>query len=532
MAYAARLQNQQSRELARIYAEEYDAEAVRSKLRREQQKRKQENSEDTVSVESAESEEPRKKLKTLLREKGFTFLIDDQRRVDGEIRTYPEEFSFDDIVKINVGGIIYETRRSTLKRFPETLLGGDGIEKYYCKSHDMYFFDRHRSAFSSILSYYQSGGLLCIPTTIHPLVFLEEARFYELGKRIVNKLEQPFFVRRNKTVGTMKQKIWYTLDDPASSTIAKGIAFFDLACIMTAIALICVKTLPQFKTEDDEETGENTTKLEGPHKSVFFVLETVCMIWFTMDLLLRFCVCPKRKVFCKNVLNWVDVVSIVPYYLELLVPSKVEVLLVIRIIRFTKIFRIFKLSRYFRGLIALGLALRHSVSEILVLFVFLFVAVLFFATVGYYSESMSNASESDFTSVIGAFWWAIVTITSVGYGDEVPKSYLGQISGALCAITGIIFVALPVPIIVSRFNYFLQLENEKCRIGADEDISIFKHPLYSSRRSRAKKKESSVDSNKSKTNNDNNGLNNNIYNSKNNENHLLSRNVETGSSAV
>ena len=46
---------------------------------------------------------------------GFTFLIDDQRRVDGEIRTYPEEFSFDDIVKINVGGIIYETRRSTLK---------------------------------------------------------------------------------------------------------------------------------------------------------------------------------------------------------------------------------------------------------------------------------------------------------------------------------------------------------------------------------------------------------------------------------
>ena len=72
------------------------------------------------------------------------------------------------------------------------------------------------------------SGLLCIPTTIHPLVFLEEARFYELGTRIINKLEQPFFVRRNRTVGTMKQKIWYTLDDPASSTIAKGIAFFDL----------------------------------------------------------------------------------------------------------------------------------------------------------------------------------------------------------------------------------------------------------------------------------------------------------------
>lgn len=67
--------------------------------------------------------------------------------------------------------------------------------------------------------------------------------------------------------------------------------------------------------------------------------------------------------------------------------------------------------------------------------------------------------NNSYHSVIGAFWWAIVTITSVGYGDEVPKTVLGQISGALCAITGIIFVALPVPIIVSRFNYFLQVCN-------------------------------------------------------------------------
>eukprot|EP00116_Pleurobrachia_bachei_P005596 sb/3465858/ len=98
-----------------------------------------------------------------------------------------------------------------------------------------------------------------------------------------------------------------------------------------------------------------------------------------------------------------------------------------------KIFRIFKLSKHFRGLIALGLALKHSVSEILVLFVFLFVAVLFFATIGYFADE--NNEESDFTSVIGAFWWAMVTITSVGYGDEVPKSVIGKLNGALCAIT-------------------------------------------------------------------------------------------------
>ena len=61
--------------------------------------------------------------------------------------------------------------------------------------------------------------------------------------------------------------------------------------------------------------------------------------------------CPNRKEFFKNALNWVDFISIIPFYLELMVPSNVQVLLVIRITRFTKIFRIFKLSKHFRGLI-------------------------------------------------------------------------------------------------------------------------------------------------------------------------------------
>lgn len=450
--------------------------------------------------ESVDDGEPRKKLKTLLKEKGFTFVIDDQRRLNGVMKEFPEELSFDDIVKINVGGVVYETRMSTLKRFPSTLLGGEGIEQYYYKSSNMYFLDRHRTAFSSILSYYQSGGLLSLPTTIHPLVFLEEARFYQLGSRIINKLEQPFCVRKPTTADTMKEKIWQALEDPNSSRIAKGIAFFDLGCILTSIALICLKSLPRF-SDIDKGNYRYVPDMKGGYETIFFLLETICVAWFSIELLCRLCVCPKKLDFGKNILNWVDIMSIIPFYLELMVTSNAQVLLIIRIIRFTKIFRIFKLSKHFRGLIALGLALRHSISEILVLFVFLFVAVLFFATIGYFSEmsllencplyenktiynNMTKEEQdglpkcTDFKSVIGSFWWAIVTITSVGYGDEVPKTLIGKLSGALCAITGIIFVALPVPIIVSRFNYFLQLENDKCRIEADEIISIFTHPLY------------------------------------------------------
>ena len=466
-----------------------------SKLKKEQlQRLASSGSKDTDknSVVSIKDGEPRKKLKTLLKEKGLTFVIDDQRRVDGVRREFLEDYSFDDIVRLNVGGVMYETRKSTLQRFPSTLLGGDGLEEYYYKSDNMYFLDRHRSAFSSILSYYQSGGLLCLPTTIHPLVFLEEARFYQLGERIINKLEQPFCTRKTPPANTLKEKVWQTLDDPNSSNLAKGIAFFDLGCILTAIALICVKSLPRFSHMDATDYEPN---LDGGTETAFFFLEILCVIWFTMELSTRFFVCPNKIAFFKNIMSWIDFTSIVPFYLELMVTSNVQVLLIIRIIRFTKIFRIFKLSKHFRGLVALGLALKHSVSEILVLFVFLFVAVLFFATIGYFSEMSLldncplyiNATEeeqeelppcTDFKSVIGSFWWAFVTITSVGYGDEVPKTFIGMLSGALCAVTGIIFVALPVPIIVSRFNYFLQLENDKCRIDADGEISIFSHPKY------------------------------------------------------
>ena len=72
----------------------------------------------------------------------------------------------------------------------------------------------------------------------------------------------------------------------------------------------------------------------------------------------------------------------------------------------------------------------------------------------YYAERIQPNPHNDFNSIPLGLWWALVTMTTVGYGDMVPKTYLGMFVGALCALGGVLTVALPVPVIVSNFEMY------------------------------------------------------------------------------
>ena len=72
----------------------------------------------------------------------------------------------------------------------------------------------------------------------------------------------------------------------------------------------------------------------------------------------------------------------------------------------------------------------------------------------YYAERIQVNPGNDFESIPLGLWWALVTMTTVGYGDMVPKTYLGMFVGALCALGGVLTVALPVPVIVSNFEMY------------------------------------------------------------------------------
>lgn len=97
---------------------------------------------------------------------------------------------------------------------------------------------------------------------------------------------------------------------------------------------------------------------------------------------------------------------------------------------------------------------RASAKELTLLVFFLVLGIVVFASLVYYAERIQVNPENDFNSIPLGLWWALVTMTTVGYGDMTPKTYVGMFVGALCALAGVLTIALPVPVIVSNFAMY------------------------------------------------------------------------------
>jgi len=116
--------------------------------------------------------------------------------------------------------------------------------------------------------------------------------------------------------------------------------------------------------------------------------------------------------------------------------------------------RLFKLTRHSPGLKILIHTFKASAHVLSLLVFFLVLGVVVFASLVYYAERTQHNPDNHFTSIPVGLWWTIVTMTTVGYGDMTPKTYLGMFIGSLCALTGVLTIALPVPVIVSNFGLF------------------------------------------------------------------------------
>jgi len=392
-------------------------------------------------------------------------------------------------IVINVSGMRYETQLRTLTQFPDTLLGcAEKRNRYYDPLRNEYFFDRNRPSFDAILYYYQSGGRLRRPVNVPLDVFSEEIKFYDLGDVAIEKFrEDEGFIKEEEQVlpdNYFQKKIWLLFEYPESSMPAKVIAIGSVIIILLSIVTFCLETLPQFKHYRVDNISAIIGNSTGFKESIveddvpkftepFFIIETICIVWFTSELLVRFAASPEKLGFFKNVMNLIDIMAIVPYFITLGTviadEQKVETttsgsnnqamsLAILRVIRLVRVFRIFKLSRHSKGLQILGQTLKASLRELALLIFFLIIGVVLFSSAVYFAEADSD--QTFFKSIPDAFWWAVVTMTTVGYGDMRPTTPSGKLVGSLCAISGVLMIALPVPVIVSNFNYFYHREAE------------------------------------------------------------------------
>eukprot|EP00062_Callorhinchus_milii_P023436 gi/632982263/ref/XP_007908041.1/ PREDICTED: potassium voltage-gated channel subfamily A member 2-like [Callorhinchus milii] len=382
-------------------------------------------------------------------------------------------------VVINVSGLRFETQLKTLGQFPDSLLGDPHRRiRYFDPLRNEYFFDRNRPSFDAILYYYQSGGRLKRPSTIPLDVFMEELRFYELGDDTITRFrEDEGFTKEEERPlpdNEFQRQIWLLFEYPESSAPARIVALISVLVILISIVIFCLETLPEFKEEKDAILPVYTNRGNNTHESSsqsafqdpFFMVETMCICWFSFELLLRLIVCPSKPAFFKDIMNIIDFVAIIPYFVALGtefarqrgVAQPAMSLAILRVIRLVRVFRIFKLSRHSTGLQILGQTLKASMRELGLLIFFLFIGVILFSSSVYFAEA--DDANTLFTSIPEAFWWAVVTMTTVGYGDMSPITLGGKIVGSLCAIAGVLTISLPVPVIVSNFSYFYHREIE------------------------------------------------------------------------
>ena len=171
----------------------------------------------------------------------------------------------------------------------------------------------------------------------------------------------------------------------------------------------------------------------------------------------RFLCCPNRFDFLNSSVNVIDFVATISFYTDLILQhlvSHIKNADVFEFFSIIRILRLFKLTRHSSGLKILLQTFRASAKELMLLVFFLVLGIVIFASLVYYAERIQVNPTNDFSSIPLGLWWALVTMTTVGYGDMVPKTYLGMFVGAMCAMAGVLVVALPVPVIVSNFAMY------------------------------------------------------------------------------
>ena len=178
--------------------------------------------------------------------------------------------------------------------------------------------------------------------------------------------------------------------------------------------------------------------------------------FFTIEYILRLTCVGRPLLYATSFFGVVDLLAIVPTYISLFIPGS-EYFLVIRILRILRIFRVLKLVQYMSEALLLMRALRASSRKVIVFLFTVFTLVIILGSMMYLIEG----AENGFTSIPRSIYWAIVTLTTVGYGDISPQTNLGQMLAAFIMILGYSIIAVPTGIVTVELSHLSQKKATK-----------------------------------------------------------------------
>jgi len=207
---------------------------------------------------------------------------------------------------------------------------------------------------------------------------------------------------------------------------------------------------------------------------IVFTIEYILRIW-TADLLYPDAKHPRLK-YCFSFMAIIDLLAILPFYLPFF-SADLRFLRMMRLFRLFRLLRVLKLGRYFDALQVIVKVIRTSGPQLIMSVVICFFVMLFSAIIMY--EVENPVQPEQFPNVLSSLWWAICTLTTVGYGDVYPVTAVGRFFASIISLVGIGIIAIPTGIIAAGFNQVINKEHDKDSMETmtDDDLLVLQGKL-------------------------------------------------------